>query len=121
MLGFGAIAQFAFGEVPNYEPLVFVVGDVSAFIKRQDENFKKQLDEERVRKERIRADLDLAIHGPPLELKYEPIQGIKTLPPIDVSEITQIMMQMDQQRQIRIKQNAEQEEEEDIENLLSQL
>lgn len=48
MLGFGAMGQFALGQVPidpAYAPGVFV-GDVAAFVRSQEKDRRKERDEE---------------------------------------------------------------------------
>ena len=77
MLGFGAMGEFALGQVPilpAYSPGVFI-GDVAGFIKEQEKRSRER-DREWQRDDEIRVqrryDLLTALAGPEIEYSYRP-------------------------------------------------
>lgn len=95
MLGFGAMGEFALGEVgiyPAFAPGVFV-GDVAAFVK-ENERKSKARDKEWERDDEVRVqrryDLLKALDGPEIEYAYKPSRGFKTTP--QTMQLTQDML-----------------------------
>ncbi len=124
MLGFGAMGEFALGQIPiliSYAPGTFV-GDVGVFLKEQEERTarerKRYEEDNRIIADR-RADIERALDGPPIEYKFpkqKPLYRAPNTMPLagDVVRAQQLMAQVRNQRQ-------EEEYERQLEKLLLDL
>lgn len=124
MLGFGAMGEFALGQVPilpAFSPGVFV-GDVAVFLKEQEERSKRERERDEAeyafQRER-RLDIERALDGPPIDYKWTKktnfYRSPNTLPlAADMVKAQGIMQQVMARRQAE-------EDEKQLERLLLDL